>query len=172
MKEMEIKIENGVFKIEDTEFIVLKNEDGRVIALTKKFIADCTRFGENNDYRVSKVKEICDKFSKRIKSIVGEDKLHEFSLDLVSRDGLDTYGKIKCYSAPLTSEMYRKYVRIIDQFKVSNWWWLSTPDTTPEHNNNWWVECVSPSGNINDDVYDNDFGVRPFCIFDSSIFVS
>jgi hypothetical protein len=68
--------------------------------------------------------------------------------------------------------MYRKYVRIIDNYKL-DWWWLATAYSTATHEDDKWVKCVSPRGGVFDGNCGNfDCGVRPFCIFNSSISVS
>lgn len=73
----------------------------------------------------------------------------------------------------ITADMYRKYVGILDKFKLDSWWWLATPWSTKRHDNDAWVKCVAPSGCIfRSDCYFNVRGVRPFCILKSNIFVS
>ena len=52
-------------------------------------------------------------------------------------------------------------------------WWLATAHSTSKHDGDLWVKCVSPRGSVGDGHCGRDIsGVRPFCIFKSSIFVS
>ena len=52
------------------------------------------------------------------------------------------------------------------------WWWTLTADSCKSNNDNRWLRVVSPSGNFFSISYFNGGGVRPFCIFSSSIFES
>ena len=168
----EIKIGKS-FKIGDTEFIKLDELDGKAVVITKECICD-SFYGKNNDFSKSAILEnLKTDFLPKIKNEIGKENIKEFELDITSFDGLDTYGKIKTEIGLLTLDMYRRYVRLFDQYKLKNWWWLSTPDSTPEHTNDKWLLCVAPSGYVNDcNYYSNNYGVRPFLHFVSSIFVS
>lgn len=90
----------------------------------------------------------------------------------LSDDGLKCYGTIKSKMSLLTSNMVRENVEILDEFKLNAWWWTCTPYSTPKHENASWIKCVSPRGGVIGGIYNGDFGVRPFCIVKSSIFVS
>ena len=72
----------------------------------------------------------------------------------------------------LTADLYRRYVEILDKYKVEHWWWLATAVSTAKHDVYNWVKCVSLSGSIDNGGVGAIIGVRPFCIFSSSIFVS
>lgn len=149
------------------EFIVLAHhEDGNTVVCFKDLVEESAVFGDNNNYDGSNVDEICCEFAEKITDTV------EFDLDLTSDDGLDDYGFVTRAVALMTADMYRKYVRILDKYKLDKWWWLATPWSTPAHESADWVKCVSPSGRIDFNFYGNYGGVRPFCILKSNIFVS
>ena len=93
-------------------------------------------------------------------------------MDLTSDDGLKDYGSICRKASLLTADLYRRYVQILDTCKPSAWWWLATPYSTPAHESSTWIKCVAPAGFIFYDYFYIDFGVRPFCILNSNIFVS
>lgn len=160
-------------KVGEWEFIVLEHKDGTTALLMKELYKSDIQFGEdNNDYRESNVKDMLDKFADKLCDVVGEKNLIEHTVDLTSDDGLKDYGTIKARVSLLTSELYRRYVYIIDKHKLDSWWWLITPHSTSTHENDLWVKCVSPCGLIYGNRYSNFSGVRPFCILNSDIFVS
>ena len=100
------------------------------------------------------------------------ENIIEHEIDLTSLDGLKTYGSIKSRISIPTFDFYRTNVEVFDKYKGNMWWWLATPDTTPEHLDDMWCRCVSPSGDIVNYDFNYDGGVRPFLKFVSSIFVS
>ena len=170
----EIKNEN-LFEIAGVEFIKFAEVDGVVYAVTKNSLFN-SEFGSNNNYadidnKIRKRLEI--EFLPKIEEAIGAENVLEFETDLISLDGLTTYGKYKSKVGLPTFDFCRANVKTFDKYKLNKWWWLSTPDTTPEHRNNWWVVCVSPSGYVSYFSYDNVIGgVRPIWHFVSSISVS
>lgn len=161
------------FTVAGREFIALENRGGETVALLKGFCKTSTEFGKNNCYEGSYVDDVCNDFLTEISESIGSENIHEFELDLTSDDGLKDYGVIKRRAALLTTEMYRRYVDILDKHMPEDWWWLATPHSTAKHGNDSWIKCVSPSGLIyGRNCCNRGCGVRPFCIFDSSIFVS
>ena len=161
------------FKAGEHEFIVLEHADGNTAVLRKDILCKMAFGTDNNNYLKSKVKIRLEEFYREIANIVGEENIVKHTVDLTSDDGLKDYGALETYASLLTADTYRKYVKITDKHKLDCWWWLSTPYSTKTHDNASWVKCVSPRGDIGSNIYDyNDFGVRPFCIFKSDIFVS
>lgn len=156
------------------EFVVLEQRDGETALITKECIGEETTFGENNNnYAESIVDDICESFAELLEDAVGEENLVEFDVDLTSDDGLKDYGQIRRKCALITADMYRRYVDILDLHNPKKYWWLATPHSTKRHENDSWVKCVSPSGSICRDYYIcGVYGVRPFCILKSDIFVS
>ncbi len=159
-------------KIGDYELIVLEQTGSTTMLLCKDFIEVCT-FGDSNNYDGSKADKICNKFAANLAKIVGEDNVIQHTVDLTADDGLKDYGSVKRFASLLTANRYRRYVYTLDKFKPDAWWWLATPYSTPTHDHTSWVKCVSPSGLIYIGRCNfNDYGVRPFCILNSNIFVS
>ena len=162
-------------KIADIEWIVLnKDEEGNILCLAKDFVYSSTMFDSNtNNYATSSIrKKLNDEFLKKITKKIGKDAMLDVEIDLTSDDGLDDYGNVTDKVGLLTADMYRKYNRIIEKYPVKNWWWLATPWSTPHRGYNSIVRCVSDGGTLNDDSCSSGNGVRPFCIFSSSIFKS
>lgn len=162
----------GTFKVGEHEFIVLEHTEAGTACLRKDLVCNMA-FGTTNNFAKSEVREKLDSFAAEIEDIVGEGNLIEHEVDLTSDDGLDDYGKCTAKASLFTAQMYRKYVRIVDNYKLDCWWWLATAFSTATHEDDDWVKCVSPRGYIINDCYFNlGGGVRPFCIFNSNIFVS
>lgn len=163
----------AVVKIGGHEMVVLEQMEGRTALIRKNCLKDKSRFGvENNNYAVSAVDDICETFADEITETVGGDHILVHDVVLTALTGDDSYGVIARYASLLTLAQYQRYVDILDQHKPDQWWWLSTPSSTKRHENDLWALCVSPSGLIGHDLYNNLNGARPFYILNSSIFGS
>lgn len=148
-------------KTEKGYFAVLNGFDGK----ERTFDSDSNNWIES-DLR----KELNDSFLKKITEELGEDAVVEFDRDLLSLDGQTEYGHCEDKISLLTVDEYRKYRKLLPNTK--NWWWLITPWSTPVNNYNSTLAVVSPSGNFSNISCDVSVGVRPVCIFSSSIFES
>ena len=173
MKNIEIiKINEELFRIGKYEFIKFTAENGNIIGVLKDSLGDM-RFGDNNDFSKSDIlKNLNGEFLHEIESIVGAENVLEFETDLTSVDGSKKHGTMKSKVSLPTFDFYRQHRATFAKYKLDDWWWLATPHTTSEHMNDWWVSCVSPGGNINNNNYNNSNGVRPFLTFVSTIFDS
>ena len=111
-------------------------------------------------------------FLKLLSDEIGEDNIIQFERDLLSLDGQTEYGTCEDKVSLLTVDEYRKYRNLIPNTD-DYWWWLITPWSTPCNDYKAGVSVVSSSGNFGSRYYCYDRnGVRPFCIFSSSIFES
>ena len=164
--------EGDTFKIGKYEFVVLEHSKETTAVILKGLLIEKKQFGNNNNFAGSYVDKECQKLGDEIADIVGSENLVEHTVDLTSDNGLKDYGKARRKISLLTAELYRRYVYILDKFKPEKWWWLATAYSTKTHGDVSWVKCVSPSGDICYYSYDYYYGVRPFCILNSSIFVS
>lgn len=172
MEKIILNENNNTFNIGGIEFIKFAEENGEVTAVAKDIVFR-SEFGGNNNFAESKILERLEKeVLPKIIEAVGEENILEHEIDLTSLDGLKTYGSIKSKISITTFDFYRANVKVFDEHKVDSWWWLATPDTTPEHLNDTWCRCVSPVGVIGFNAYFSNFGVRPFLKFVSSIFAS
>lgn len=161
------------FKVADIEFIKFAEGDGAVVAVTKGILFSATFDSNNNNFATSSLlKRLQTEVLPKIEAATGADNMLEFETDLLSMDGLDDYGTVKSKISLPTFDFYRKHVRIFDKYKVNKWWWTCTPESTPTHG---WATCVRivcDDGSLDSGLCDCVNGVRPFCIFKSSIFVS
>lgn len=146
-------------KTEKGYFAVLNGFDG------KERVFD----SDSNNWISSKLREeLNTKFLKKIVDELGEDAVIEFDRDLLSLDGQTEYGHYKDKISLLTVDEYRKYRKLLPN--MPKWWWLITPWSTPANDYNSTLTVVSPSGSFGSFNYYYSLGVRPVCIFSSSIF--
>lgn len=160
------------FKVADMEFIKVTEDNGTVAAVAKCVLCS-KKFDDNtnNFAKSSLLKYLQMEILPKIEAAVGTANVVEFETDLTSLDGLDDYGTMKSKISLPTFDFYRKHVKIFDKHKVGTWWWLSTPDSTPTHEVSTLVRLVGGGGTLNSVNCSCNFGVLPFCIFKSSIFV-
>lgn len=166
-------------KIGDTfEFIsipwkVLDITEKGYACLAMETVIENKEFGTGgNNWRDSNLREWIHKsILPKIKEEVGEDKVIKFKRNLISLDALAEYGECLDEISLISVDEYRKYRNLIPNSK-NEWWWTITPWSTKSNDDNAWIAVVSPSGYILHNVYNNCFGVRPFCIFSSELFES
>lgn len=165
--------DGGTFKIGDMEFIKFPSVGGQTPVVMKD-IAFRSSFGNNNDLRSSDVlRKMEAEILPKIIEAVGKENLCAIKTDLTTMDGLKPYGTMESLISLPTLDFYRTNVEIFDQHNPGCWWWLATPESAQPHYSPSWILCVSPSGIICNGGYGNGgSGVRPFLIFESSIFGS
>lgn len=170
------KIPSGL-KIGDTFKIV--GLDWKIIDITDKgysclceILEEEMKFDDSsNDWKSSGLRKYLNgEFLKKISDEVGEENIVKFERDLLSLDGQTEYEKCEDSVSLLTVDEYRKYRSLIPNEK--KWWWLITPWSTPCNDYEYSVAVVASSGFIFLRHYNGNIGVRPFCIFSSSIFES
>ena len=134
-------------------------------------LEDSMQFGSNNDWKESHIRKYLNgEFMEKLSAEVGEENIIPFERNLLSLDGQTEYGVCEDKVSLLTFDEYRENRALIPN--ADYWWWLITPDSTACNGDETWVRVVSPSGYIDDDIFNYFFGVRPVCIFSSSIFES
>ncbi len=165
--------DGGVFKIGKYEFIKFGEENGVVAVVSKDSLFD-SRFGNNNNFAESTVlQKLKEDILPEIEAYIGTENVLEFETDLLSLDGSAKHGVVKSKVSIPTFDFYRKNRVVFEKYKLGEWWWLATPDSTSEYYNDYWCLGVSPSGYVLNFNYFNIYiGVRPFWNFVSTIFVS
>lgn len=130
------------------------------------------KFDENSsDWNESSLREyLNNEFYEKIAREVGRENIISSKRNLLSLDGQTEYGESDDFVSLLTVDEYRKYRKLIPN--TGDWWWLVTPWSTPCNEYSKTVTVVSPSGGFDNYFCFNYFGVRPVCIFSSSIFES
>ena len=135
-------------------------------------IAEMEFDSESNNWANSDLRDyLVTEFLDKLKEEIGEDNILQRERDLLSLDGQTEYGNAYEKVSLLTVDEYRKYRSLIPNTE-DDWWWLITPWSTPCNDYKTGVASVSPSGSIGSVSCVYDSGVRPFCIFSSSIFES
>lgn len=162
----------GVVEIAGMKWTILDKTDAGYLAITKDFKRTSARFdSESNNWENSELRNYLNtEFLKKIEDEIGEGVLTEFERDLTSLDGQTEYGSCTDKVSLITVDEYRKYRKHLPN--TDKWWWMITPWSTPCNGYKNTVAVVSPAGLIDYRSCDVLRGVRPFCIFPSSIFES
>lgn len=126
-------------------------------------------FGNNNDWKKSSIRKYLNgEFYEKLAEEIGAANIIPFKRDLLSLDGQTEYGTCEDKVSIMAFDERRKYRSLIPN--TGYYWWLLTPYSTKCNEDERWICVVSPRGYVNDDDYYGDSGVRPFCIFASSLF--
>ena len=158
-----IKIKEGEFELCGYKWKVINEDDGKVFCICES-IGDMKFDSKTNNWSESDLRKYLNKeFKKKIIDEIGEEKIVEFERRLWSVDGSVDYGTCKDYVSLLTSDEYRKYNNEIGT--NGDYWWLCNANSK-------YVAVVCPSGCIYGFISNYVNGVRPVCIFLSSIFES
>lgn len=156
------------FVVGGIEWIKFPEKHGGFVAVAKESLGYKVFDNNSNDFSKSSLLKYLEKeILPEIINEVGEDKVLDFETDLFSLDGHKKYGKMTSRISLSTFDFYRENREIFNKHPLDDWWWLSTPN-----GEGWGVVVVAPSGVVIDDNCGYDFGVRPFCILKSDIFVS
>lgn len=161
-----------VIELAGMDWLILdKTEKGYFAILNGFDEKERTFDSTSNNWITSKLRnELNARFLKKITDELGKDAVIEFDRDLLSMDGQTEYGHCKDKISFLTVDEYRKYRKLLTN--MDKWWWLLTPWSTPVNDFRTTITVVSPSGVIFNNFYYGVNGVRPVCIFSSSIFES
>lgn len=169
------KIEPGnTFKVGELEFFVFEQGENYSKVLLRDFWKT-TRFDGNcNNFAASEIiQDLNTDFYNTLSKAVGKENIILHTVDLTSDDGRKEYGECKTFVSLLTCDMYRQHVDIIDKYRItSDCWWLVTPYSTKSNGYEISVRCVDNNGSLFNINCHYNFGVRPFCILKSNIFVS
>lgn len=166
-------VETGkTFKAGKFEFVALEHFSKTTVVVLKDSWKKAPYDSDSNDYRESDIREdLNNDFYNQLVEIVGKENIIKHIVDLTSDDGRKEYETCMDYISLLTCNQYRKYVNILDKYNPKQWWWLATPYSTLKDYSSL-VRCVYYDGTLYDVNCNNYYGVRPFCILKSDIFVS
>nr|DAE80833.1 MAG TPA: hypothetical protein [Bacteriophage sp.] len=159
------------FKLVDTTWKILDITSAGYICLAdsieeRQFDSDSSNW-ENSNLR----NYLNEEFLEKIVAEIGLENIVPFERNLLSLDGQTEYGKCEDKVSLLTVDEYRKYRSLIPNTK-DYWWWLVSPWSTPCNDYDMSVTVVSSAGNFLNNSCRGINGVRPVCIFSSSIFES
>ena len=163
-----------IFKIGEYDFIVLEQCEERTAVISKGFMAGNVKFDEDSkNYKESNLKKVIENLIQPvIEKEVGSKNLIEHEVDLTSVDMQDEFAGFKCKVRPITFDEARLYNNLLVNKNLNDWWWTCTPWSTEDRGWKYSIAVVAPSGSISSNYCGISFGVRPFCILKSNIFVS
>lgn len=164
------------FKIGEHDFIVLEQNgcSGTTNVISKGFMSEDIVFGDDTkDYNNSNLKKIIEEnIQPAIEAGVGVGNIIEQVVSLTSVDMQGEFKPCYCKVRPITFDEARKYNNLLVNKDLDDWWWTCTPWSTADRGWKRTITVVSPSGYFDVSNCNDDFGVRPFCILKSNIFVS
>lgn len=164
-----VKEAGNTFELAGLKWTVLEVTEKGYMCLAERLEVNM-QFGANNDWKESSIRKYLNgKVLEKLTAEVGAENIIEFERDLLSLDGQTEYGSCTDMVSLLNVDEYRKYRKHIPN--ADYWWWLLTADSTKCNDDEIWIRVVSPSGRICHDCICSS-GVRPVCIFSSSIFES
>ena len=177
-KEIKDKVElstvapGGVIDLGEDEFVVLGHDEGGTLVISKDFMEEDVKFGDNTDFNGSNVQRVLyEDILPKIEEVVGKDSILSQTVKLTTVDNQDIYKDVAGRIRLLTFDEARKYNPLIVNEELDDYWWLMTPWTSNDRLN-YPVAVVSPSGSIRNGYYISQCGVRPVLYLKSNIFVS
>lgn len=157
-------------KLGNREYIVL-GHGAETTAVVTKDIAKEMGFGKSRDYSKSYVRDYCNgDFYKELAEVVGKENIVPHRVNLTCDDGSNKGVTCKDNVSILTAENYRRYREYLPALGKPSW--TATGVTSLDKNYARCVCYVGSYGILYCNVCDFTYGVRPFCILNSSIFVS
>lgn len=177
-KEIKDKVElstvapGDVIDLGEDEFVVLDHDDGGTLVISKDFMEEDVKFGDNTDFNGSNVQRVLyEDILPKIEEVVGKDSILSQTVKLTTVDNQDIYKDVDGRIRLLTFDEARKYNPLIVNEELDDYWWLMTPWTSNDRLN-YPVAVVSPSGDFSLRDFDFQNGVRPVLYLKSNIFVS
>lgn len=159
------------FELADTTWKILDITSAGYICLADS-IEDMKFDSDSNNWENSGLRSYLNgEFFEKMTAEIGLENIVPFERNLLSLDGQTEYGKCEDKVSLLAVDEYRKYRSLIPNTK-DYWWWLVSPWSTPCNDYKKSVIVVSSAGYVSSHNCNYNYGVRPVCIFSSSIFES
>ena len=128
-------------------------------------------FGEDGNYTKSDVRAYCNgEFYEELCDAVGKHNIIPHTVNLVSDDGSNKGATVKDNVSILTCDLYRRYRELLPA--IDSACWTATRVTTLDKGFAYGVYVVDCRGLLCWYSCGHSFGVRPFCILNSSVLVS
>lgn len=157
-------------KLGKREYIIL-GHGAETTAVVTKDISKEMEFGKSWDYSKSYVRDYCNgDFYNELAEVVGKNNIVPHRVNLTCDDGSNKGVTCKDNVSILTTENYRRYREYLPA--LGKPCWTATGVTTLDKDYARCVCCVYSFGVLRWDVCGCAYGVRPFCILNSSILVS
>lgn len=154
-------------------WILLENDDGRALCLSKDII-ETRAFDEGNcnNFAVASSKEYLNGayLDNLLEDVNGPNAFLTTELDLTTDDGLKDYGTCTVTIFLLTVDQYRRNRDVIPN--ADNWWWLSTAFSTKSNGYESLARRVYSDGTLGRILaYFGVSGLRPACYLDSDLLI-
>ena len=155
-------------------WILLENDDGRALCLSKDII-ETRAFDEGNcnNFAVASSKEYLNGayLDNLLEDVNGPNAFLTTELDLTTDDGLKDYGTCTVTIFLLTVDQYRRNRDVIPN--ADDWWWLSTAFSTKSNGYESLARLVLTDGTLfRNDAYYGFSGLRPACNLSSDLLIS
>lgn len=155
----------------ETEYIVCGHEHFVTYVVRRELLNKKMKFGDTSNWVQSNIRKYLNEdYVQVIEREFGNGNIVAFERDLISLDGYSDYAtcvdKVSVMNI-LEYMKYHKYVGNCDSLHA-----LITPNSTPSGCGSVGVQYVSGVGSVSCSWCYCDFGVRPFFVLKSSIFVS
>lgn len=177
-KEIKDKVElstvapGGVIDLGEDEFVVLDHDEGGTLVISKDFMEEDVKFGDNTDFNGSNVQRVLyEDILPKIEEVVGKDSILSQTVKLTTVDNQDVYKDATGRIRLLTFDEARKYNPLIVNEDLDDYWWLMTPWTSRDRLE-YPVTVVLPGGSFYCRNFHDSYGVRPVLYLKSNIFVS
>lgn len=161
-----------VIYLGEDEFVVLDHDDSGTLIISKDFMEENVKFGDNTDFNGSNVQRVLyEDILPKIEEVVGAENILPQTVKLTTVDNQNVYEDVTGRIRLLTFDEARKYNLLIVNEDLDDYWWLMTPWTSRDRFE-YPVAVVSPGGSINSRRFSGSDGVRPVLYLKSNIFVS
>ena len=155
-------------------WILLENDDGRALCLSKDII-ETRAFDEGNcnNFAVASSKEYLNGayLDNLLEDVNGPNAFLTTELDLTTDDGLKDYGTCTVTIFLLTVDQYRRNRDVIPN--ADDWWWLSTAFSTKSNGYESLARGVGTDGTLGwGRAYRGYDGLRPACNLSSDLLIS
>lgn len=155
----------------ETEYIVCGHEHFETYVVRRELLKETMEFGDTNNWAESNIRKYLNEdYVRVIQGEFGNGNIVAFERDLISLDGYNDYATCVDKVSMMNILEYMKYHKYVGNCDFRHA--LITPDSTPLGCGANDVLCVSDVGRVCYDWCGSDFGVRPFFVLKSSIFVS
>ena len=155
-------------------WILLENDDGRALCLSKDII-ETRAFDEGNcnNFAVASSKEYLNGayLDNLLEDVNGPNAFLTTELDLTTDDGLKDYGTCTVTIFLLTVDQYRRNRDVIPN--ADDWWWLSTAFSTKSNGYESLARNVDTDGTLYwGSAFGGGYGLRPAWYLDSDLLIS
>lgn len=157
--------------IGEREYVVLEHSAGTTAVITKESVK-AMAFGKDGDYTKSDVRTYCNgEFYNELCNAVGKDNIIPHGVSLMADDGTGKRKIMQDNVSILTTDLYRRYRAFLPSY--GDWWWTATRVSDDDSIGcSHFVRCVNSIGILCWDGCGFSYGIRPFCILNSSLMVN